>query len=124
MFKITKNRIKGICCAFRCKNKTKGSDRFCSKHRHRFSKQKDIVSYTYYLRQSRAKERGHSWDISLKDFRKWCKENNYIKNKGKKAGSASIDRIDPNKGYTYENMQVLSLSDNSVKMHEDNKLPF
>jgi len=120
MFKIIKNKDRKLCKAYKCKNPRAGkTDRFCSKHRHRFRKENDIVAYTYNLRKSRAKQRGHSFTITLEEFRKWCAENDYIDKKGKKAGSASIDRKDDSIGYTYDNMQILSLSDNSAKQHKD-----
>lgn len=120
MFKIIETKDPKVCKAYKCKNLRAGkTDRFCHKHRHRYTKEIDPVRYTYRLRKSRAKERGHSFTITLEEFRRWCAENDYMDKKGKKAGSASIDRIDPSIGYTYNNMQVLSLADNSAKQHKD-----
>lgn len=119
MFKIVENKDPRLCKAYRCKNLRNKHDRFCSKHRHRYQKENDPVAYTYNARKARAKERGHNFTITLDEFRKWCSETGYMDAKGKKAGSASIDRIDPSLGYTYDNMQILSLADNSAKQHKD-----
>lgn len=51
---------------------------------------------------------------------------NYIELKGKTKKSASINRIDPRKGYEIGNIQVLSLQANSSKgcNPPDDDLPF
>lgn len=126
MFKIVSNKkSKGLCTAYRCKNKHTPKDRFCAKHRHRYNKFINPIKYTYHQKRSRARERGIEWNLTIEEFRDFVIETNYMQNKGKKAGSASIDRIDPRKGYEVGNLQILSLSDNSKKMHTDkNDCPF
>lgn len=119
MFKIAKNKPKHLCVAWGCKNPRTPKNRFCSKHNHRYQKEKNPINHTFNLRRSRAKERGIEWNLTLAEFKQFCEENNYMELKGKSAGSASIDRIDPNKGYEVGNLQILTLAQNSAKMHED-----
>lgn len=120
MFKIAKNKDSSLCQAYRCGNKHTPKDRFCAKHRHRYNKEMNPINYVFHLRKSRAKERGHEWDLTLEEFREFCKQTGYMEGKGKKAGSMSIDRIDNTKGYSLDNIQILSLSENSAKQHTDN----
>lgn len=122
MFKIIPSKkAKGLCVAYRCGNKHTPKNRFCSKHNHRYQKYKNPYKYTFHQKRSRAKERGIEWNLTLDEFIEFCNETGYMDTKGKTKTSASIDRIDPNKGYEIGNIQILSLSDNTKKMHEDNK---
>ena len=66
-----------------------------------------------------AKRRGKDFRLTLAEFELFCEQTNYLVLKGKTAKSASIDRIDHTRGYFIDNIQVLSLSDNSKKQHTD-----
>lgn len=116
MFRIVKHRKPGICVAHGCMNNHTKKDRFCSKHSHRFQKAKNTLSYTYNLLKGNASRRNKEFNITLEEFRIWCDENNYINEKGKTSKSASIDRIDPEKGYEIGNIQKMSLGENTRKM--------
>lgn len=54
------------------------------------------------------------WNNS-KDFIKWANENGY------KEG-LTIDRIDPNKGYSPENCQFLTAKENTIKGNQQRRL--
>ena len=62
------------------------------------------------------------FDLTFNDFKAFCKKTKYLKGKGKTKDSYSIDRIndDPEKGYhgyRKDNIQKLTLSENSIKRH-------
>lgn len=122
MFKIIQTKDPKLCQAYRCKNLRSKKDRFCPRHRSRYYKETNPVGYTFNLRKQRAKERGHAWELTLEEFREFCIRTGYLDKKGKTATSASIDRIDPSRGYALDNIRLLSLSDNSKKQH--NECPF
>jgi len=111
-----RNKLKkGLCVAAYCSNKHLSNDRFCAKHRKQYQKIHNPVSYTFnYLKQN-AKRRGKDFTLTLKQFKQFCDETNYIELKGKAGDAMSIDRIDNTKGYSYDNIQMISLSDNSKK---------
>lgn len=116
---IDKKKDKGLCVAYRCMHKHSARDRFCHKHRKRFQKDNNPLVYCYgYLKQN-AKRRGKAFDLTLEEFKKFCDETDYLELKGKLGKSASIDRIDNTKGYSYDNIRVLSLSDNTKKRNEE-----
>jgi hypothetical protein len=117
---IPSKKKKRLCTANRCRNQHTEKDRFCSKHRKRLHKHNNLAAYTYNLLKSNANRRGKTFNLTLEEFKTWCDGNNYLIEKGKKAGSASIDRDDPLKGYEIGNMEKMSLSENSAKMHRDN----
>ncbi|OAB79731.1 hypothetical protein ULVI_03020 [Cochleicola gelatinilyticus] len=68
-----------------------------------------------------AKTRGKSFSITLDEFRQLCKETGYIITKGFRGRAASIDRIDNSKGYSIDNIQIMSLRANVKKYHEVDK---
>lgn len=124
MVEIESKRSKGLCVAFRCSNTNVGSDKFCSKHRKRQQKKNNLVAYTFNLLKSNAKRRGKFFDLTLDQFKTFCKETGYLVLKGKKCESASIDRIDHSLGYSIDNLQVLSLRDNGTKGQQEGQAPF
>jgi hypothetical protein len=121
MFSIVKNKKPHLCCAYGCKNDRAERDRFCAKHRHRFRKENDPLKYAYRILQSNAKRRGKEFNLTFQEFQTFCLVSGYLEGKGKCALSYSIDRIDPAVGYEIDNLQVLTLSENTKKMHADNR---
>jgi hypothetical protein len=119
MFLIIKNKDPKLCCAYRCKNRRQKRDRFCSKHRKRYKKETNPEAYHFDILRSNAKRRGKDFKLTLEEFKLFCEDTSYLKLKGRSAKSASIDRIDPEKGYEYGNIQVLTLAENSAKRHID-----
>lgn len=122
MFKIIDNKNKKLCCAYRCGNERAKKDRFCHKHRKRYLKETKPASYFYNLLKGNAKRRGKDFGLTLAEFELFCEQTNYLVLKGKTAKSASIDRIDHTRGYYLDNIQMLSLSDNSKKQHTDKNI--
>lgn len=116
-FQIVKHRTRGVCIALRCTNTCRSN--LCPKHAHRLRKFRDPVAYTYNLLKSNARRRGKAFDLTLEEFRAFCDRTGYLAKKGKHSYSFSIDRIDPLRGYSADNIQILRLSTNSVKRWED-----
>lgn len=56
------------------------------------------------------------WSGSFEEFRKWAFENGYKDDSTGK--ELSIDRIDPSKGYSPDNCQWISLSENVTRRNE------
>lgn len=119
---IPEKIAEGKCGVPHCRNTRLKSRNVCSKHKHQRRKLNDPIGYIYDIRKQRAKERGHKWDITIDQFRKFCKQTGYHENCGKTASSMSIDRIDNSKGYSIDNIQILTLSENSSKRDKD--VPF
>ncbi len=113
-----------LCRAYRCNNKKRTRDKFCSKHRHRRTKERDLVGYKYWILKSNATRRKKEFSITLAEFRQWCKETNYHNLTGRSGDSATIDRIDDSKGYSIDNIQILTLSENSRKLWGEDPVPF
>ncbi len=120
MLVIESKKEKGLCCAYRCKNKAAPRDKFCYKHRKRYQKLHNPLTYVFGFLKNNAKRRNKSFELTKEEFKQFCEETNYLELRGTSGKSASIDRIDPNKGYSIDNIQVLSLSENAKKQHTDN----
>jgi hypothetical protein len=120
MFRVVKNRIKGTCCAHGCLTKAT-KDRFCSKHRKRYTREVDPAAYYFEILRSNAKRRKKEFTLKLHEFREFCESTSYLELKGERPKSLTIDRINHIKGYSFDNIQVLTLSENVRKHFEDIK---
>ena len=84
-------------------------------HRSRIFKDKHPVKYAYNKLKQRANERGHDFDLSFEQFKKFAEDSGWLHYKGKEKNSLSIDRIDEQKGYSIDNRSVKTLSENAAK---------
>lgn len=90
----------------------------------------DIYGFEFKRYQSAALDRGLDFSITIEDVWKLYEQQNRKcrlsgleiswSNK-KKAGTASIDRIDNNRGYTLDNIQIVHKLVNMMKKHYTNK---
>jgi hypothetical protein len=71
-----------------------------------------------------AKRRGHGFSLTFDEFTEFAIETEYIIKKGKSKDSYTIDRIDNKKGYSLDNIQVLTNFDNVKKQHKTMKLEY
>ena len=78
-------------------------------------KEGNPISYTYGALRQNARRRKKEFNLTLEEFTTFVKESGYIEGKGIKPESLTIDRIDSSKGYSIDNIQVISMSDNSSK---------
>lgn len=110
------------CCAYACTNDPvpkKGG--LCHKHYARKLRETDPVYMRYNQFKCSATQRVKDFSITLEQFRKFCNDTGYIVKKGMRGLNARIDRININEGYHIDNIQILSVSENSIKWHEVDK---
>ncbi len=112
---INKHKVKGVCSSRYCMNKTTRT--LCGSCASKKSRLADPVRYSYNNLKHRAKERNKEFTLTLDEFRKFCHETLYIQGKGKTVGSYNIDRIDNDKGYTIDNIQVMEKVKNIKKYY-------
>lgn len=108
---------KGVfCCAYHCNNKpVKRLGGLCYKHYRRKRKELDPVGERYQQMKSKAKQRGKDFYITLSEFRKFCEDTGYILKKGFRGKAASVDRKINSKGYSIDNIELLTLRQNINK---------
>ena len=78
------------------------------------------MHYSFNKLRNRAKERGHAFHLTYEQYEQFALSSGYAERKGKTAESFSINRIDPERGYEVDNIECITLSENS-SCH--NKLP-
>lgn len=111
-----KNSKEGLKTCKRCQvNYPEKCSKTCCKCRHEIEKERDPERYFYGVLKRNAKRRGHEFNLTLDEFRKFCLRTEYINKKGIKRNSLTIDRIDETKGYRADNIQVLKNHENVKK---------
>ena len=92
-----------------------GRSPYCSRCRSRRWRAKFPLHYAFHHLRNRAKERGHEFGLTLEQYIAFAVKTDYAKLKGKSSLSLSIDRIDNNRGYFADNIQAITLRENSLK---------
>jgi hypothetical protein len=83
-------------------------------------REKHPVKAAYQNLKSSAKRRGKTFDLTFEQFKEFAIKTEYIYKKGRSAESYHVDRINPDKGYTLDNIQVLTNRSNVLKqLHYD-----
>jgi hypothetical protein len=73
------------------------------------------LRYCYNSLKQNAKRRGKAFELTFEQFEEFATRTDYINKRGTGAHGFTIDRIDPTKGYTAENIQVLTNAQNVRK---------
>ncbi len=113
--KIAEKKDKAICPAYHCKKKKADKKRFCHRHHAVQQKANNEGGYVFNLLKQNAKRRGKDFTLTLDEFRRFCAETRYLENRGRNKRGFSIDRIDNALGYSLDNIQILTTSQNSKK---------
>lgn len=111
-FEIQRCRWEGCRKRF---NQVRNRSCWCPKHKSRIFKRDHPVQYAYNKIKYRAIQRGHAFDLSFEQFKKFAIDSGWLDGKGKEATSLSIDRINETKGYSVDNVRVITLSENTAK---------
>lgn len=101
------------CASLYCQRQTQ--EKYCPCCAKRNYRAKYPMKAAYQNLRSNAKRRGKVFQITFEEFALFCRRTQYITYKGKKKDSYSIDRPKNHLGYTLDNMQILTLSANSIK---------
>lgn len=104
------------CVTRYCRNSAREGRSICRTCESRKRREKDPVRAAFDNLRSNTKRRKKEFTITLEEFEKFCAETEYMFGKGRTATSYHIDRIDPEKGYSIDNIRVLTNSEN-VKRH-------
>lgn len=110
-----------------CRNEAAKGRTKCWKCVKRQQRERNPIKESYYTLKYHAKERGKEFSLTFEEFEKFCKKTNYMIGKGRSKDGYHINRIDETKGYTVDNIQVLSNSENVKKYlvysHNENGKP-
>ena len=78
-------------------------------------KSTDPIGQAFRRLKSHAKQRGKEFEITKEEFSQFCVKSEYLQRKGIQKECYHIDRIDEMKGYSLDNIQVLTNSENIKK---------
>ena len=106
------------CSEHRCTRKPYAKGK-CRRHYQRQLRRENPLEYAFRTLKDNAKRRGKEFALTLEEFEKFAVKTAYMHRKGRGRYSYTIDRIDPEKGYTLDNIQVLTNQDNVRKMYID-----
>ena len=101
------------CQTSNCTNEAEKYRKWCYKCRQRQYREKHTLHYEYLEFRKRARRRGKEFRLTEEEFKKFCEVTNYLEEKGIYKDNCSIDRIDPTKGYSYDNIRKVTVSVNS-----------
>lgn len=120
----SQKKRRNVCVVSQCSKRSGKGYVICFKHKREKQKLENPFRYWYDVLRQNARYRKVEFTLTIEEFRKFCAKTNYLELKGKNAGSYSIDRKDNKKGYSYGNIQILTLSQNSRKRWIDMKIQF
>lgn len=106
------------CLTPRCRglvNKKKHKTNKCSRCKWKRFKENNPLKYSFGNLRRRAKQRKKEFALTFEQYRDFAIKTDYARLKGKTSLSLSIDRIDDSRGYIAENIQAISLRENSRK---------
>lgn len=89
--------------------------RFCFTCTSRRSRAANPMKWSYWNLKANSKRRGKDFQLTFEEFKEFCVATNYIAGKGRTLLQYSIDRIDNTKGYTKDNIRVVTVQENSRK---------
>lgn len=82
---------------------------------HQRWRKKYPIRAAYHTLKYNARRRGKEFTLTLEQFTEFAVETKLLTKRGVKATSYTIDRIDTSKGYTMDNIQVMTRRANSIK---------
>lgn len=111
-----------------CRNTPPKKSNICYKCQKRKYREKYPIKAAYDNLKSNAKRRNKEFNITLEQFEQFCLETKYLVGCGRSKDSLHIDRKKEDAGYTIENIQTLTNSENVKKYLEwywnGNKMKF
>lgn len=103
------------CRAPGCTHEPYPGRRECRRCNNARLKAADPERYAYQRLKANAKRRGKAFDLTLAEFRQFSTATGYTKGAGRSATCYHVDRIDPTRGYTRDNIQRLTNRQNRLK---------
>ncbi len=84
-------------------------------------RKKDLYKWSFSVHRNNAKRRGIPWQLTFEEFKKFAVEEDLVYMSGRTKQSLSIDRVISSEGYHKDNIQILTVSENSKKSQGEDK---
>ena len=123
MFEYRKNAAPGRCPVRWCRKPSRSDRPLCHKHHAQKYRASNPLKAAFKQLRDNAKRRKKEFTLTLEEFTSFCMATTYLDGKGRERQCLHIDRIDPAKGYTFDNIRTLTCSENTAKGNEE-RCPF
>jgi len=114
-FRFAQNKHEDLCSVKGCRNKRKPDRRLCCRCHMKLWRARNPMRAAYHALKHGAKSRKIKFTITFDDFKEICTNTGYLAGRGQSPSDLHMDRINPNRGYEVDNLQVLTCSENSRK---------
>ena len=120
-WRMRKTLRPGRCSVYGCRNPSRhakgASPRacLCSRHAMQIWRKENRELAHFAQIKDRARQRSQVFELTIEQYRALINGTGYTEQRGRKAFSLHLDRIDPLLGYTMDNVRVLGASDNCRK---------
>lgn len=105
----------GKCVERGCANARRASRTRCSSCASRRYRAANPLKATFNTLRFNARRRGKPFTLSFMEFLFFVNQTEYLRLKGRSALSLSIDRSDNDRGYTFDNIRAITVSENASK---------
>lgn len=106
-----------LCATKYCRRKPKGNRTYCSTCRGRKWRKENPFKYHYNNLRNRARQRDKPFNLAFEQFKLlWlCEEDKWNEKVAKSECQWQMDRIDENRGYEFDNLQLITKTKNITK---------
>jgi len=117
-------KARKVCLVYRCRHRiaVHRTDKACARCYTVRWRVNNPVKAAYLRLKSHAKWRKIHFDLTFAQFAEFCGVSGYLDNVGITVGCLHVDREDPLKGYTADNIRVLEAGENSRKGAAEDKI--
>lgn len=109
---LKRKRASGVCATPRCTKAPRTGENLCARCRDRIWRSRHPEHHLWNNLKKSAKRRGIQFTITVEEFKQFSDANGLVATVGRGAESATVDRIDSSRGYSLDNLRVLSNREN------------
>jgi len=118
--RLEKKKSKKLCKHWGCSRPVRKMALDCTTCNSRKQRMLHPVRHAWKNLKMNAERRGVEFELTLDQFRQLVGGTDWYKRRGRENTSLTVDRIDPNKGYVWGNVRLLTHETNSRRPHCEN----
>jgi hypothetical protein len=119
LFRLRSNPLPHQCAVCCCRRRRQKDHPYCHRHGKQAWRAAHPVIATWRRLIDGARRRGREWALTTADFIEFIEETSYLDRKGRHRLCLHIDRIDSTRGYTRDNIQAITCSENTSKGNQE-----
>ena len=115
-FEFAKRKASHLCVVKNCRNprRARGGGRFCYACTQALWRARYPTKSAYTALRDHARRRRILFTLSFGRFEELVRGTSYIETAGNQAGGLQVDRVDATRGYADDNVQLLTITENSM----------